>query len=666
MALSSTLNADTSKLQRGGGDGGGGGGGNFGVQPAFAEADDEDEEEESEADADEGEDQKFLCEGVKAANLVAGPGIPTQAELFDGLNCQPGAMVSRKELSEDLTSLLSTGLFQNVDANVQPTGKGYVVEFTFREKVWPGMVEFKISGATVLPEDVADEVLAEARKSKYTTVRVLAQAKNIIEGYYQEKGLSFGTISHFDGMETGSVIAHVIEGEVASVNLVYLDDKGGQSNKGSTNPRVVRRELPFKVGELYNVEDAKRALRDIFVLQLFDNVQVVPKPNEEEQSKVDVDIVLKERPLKTAEVELEWGIAPGDKGRPDLVNIRPGGSVFFENRNLDGEGRQLYGSVSTSNFFSPNEDLGFKIEYVHPYVKGDHDENRTCLNVSAFNSRKLSPVFTGGPFADEVPPIWVDRAGAKATVTENFTRQSKLTYGLVLEEITTRDENGSVCTNGMRNSANGMPSMDGPPTTFSDSGTDRVAFLQANMTRDCTYFCNGTPIGARDIWQMDQGLGIGPGNPFYNRTSLSSTRFIMLKTPGRRSEMPPPVLVLHAKGGMAIGDLPSYDAFVLGGPYSVRGYNVGELAACRRLIETAIELRVPVPKLNSHAYSFYEYGTDLGSSKELAGNPTEFYRRMGKGASWGGGMKLGAVRAEYVHDGNTSKGNFFIRFGERF
>jgi len=88
---------------------------------------------------------------------------------------------------------------------------------------------------------------------------------------------------------------------------------------GSTNPRVVRRELPFRVGTLYNVEDAKRALRDIFLLQLFDNVQVVPKPDDDDPQKVAVDIVLKERPLKTAEVELEWGIAPGDKGRPDLV-----------------------------------------------------------------------------------------------------------------------------------------------------------------------------------------------------------------------------------------------------------------------------------------------------------------------------------------------------------
>ncbi len=53
----------------------------------------------------------------------------------------------------------------------------------------------------------------------------------------------------------------------------------------------------------------------------------------------------------------------------------------------------------------------------------------------------------------------------------------------------------------------------------------------------------------------------------------------------------------------------SYDAYTLGGPYSVRGFNVGELAACRRFLEAAVELRVPV--LGRQLFAFYEHGTDL-------------------------------------------------------
>ena len=64
------------------------------------------------------------------------------------------------------------------------------------------------------------------------------------------------------------------------------------------------------------------------------------------------------------------------------------------------------------------DDLGFKLEYVHPYFDGVEDPHNRTLKASCFNSRKLSPVFTGGPGVEEVPAIWVDRAGLKANITE--------------------------------------------------------------------------------------------------------------------------------------------------------------------------------------------------------------------------------------------------------
>ena len=245
----------------------------------------------------------------------------TKAELFGGLNARKGNEVSKDDLSADLEALLNTGLFANVDANVTPKGKdGYAVEFVFREKIWPGVQTFRVKGATALPAEIEKEVLTQVKKQSSCTVRTLATMKNVIEGYYTSKGLTFGTISHFDGMETGDVIAHVIEGEITRVKAVFLDDQMQPVNRGRTHPRVIQREHNFKVGQLYNVEDAKTALRDIFLLQLFDNVQVVPRPDDRDQSKVAVDIMLRERPVKTAESELEWSIAPGEGGKPDVTS----------------------------------------------------------------------------------------------------------------------------------------------------------------------------------------------------------------------------------------------------------------------------------------------------------------------------------------------------------
>lgn len=156
----------------------------------------------------------------------------------------------------------------------------------------------------------------------------------------------------------------------------------------------------------------------------------------------------------------------------------------------------------------------------------------------------------------------------------------------MLEEIKTRDENKQISSNGLVLLPNGGINVKGPPTTLSGTGTDRVAFLQGNITRDTTKFVNGALVGDRNIFQVDQGLGIGSNFPLFNRHQLTLTKFIQLmkveEGPGKPQ---PPVLVLHSRYGGCIGDLPSYDAFALGGPNSVRGYNMGELGAARNILE---------------------------------------------------------------------------------
>ena len=72
----------------------------------------------------------------------------------------------------------------------------------------------------------------------------------------------------------------------------------------------------------------------------------------------------------------------------------------------------------------------------------------------------------------------------------------------MIEEITTRDEQGQIATSGSKILPSGAQAPDGPPTTLSKKGKDRVAFFQANITRDATHNENGTPIGARDMFTV--------------------------------------------------------------------------------------------------------------------------------------------------------------------
>lgn len=69
------------------------------------------------------------------------------------------------------------------------------------------------------------------------------------------------------------------------------------------------------------------------------------------------------------------------------------------------------------------------------------------------------------------------------------------------------------------------------------------------------------------------------------------TKFINLNKKDNGAGKPPPaVLAIHGRYAGCVGDLPSYDAFAIGGPHSVRGYGMGELGASRNLLEVSIKL----------------------------------------------------------------------------
>ncbi|CAN4100988.1 unnamed protein product [Withania somnifera] len=624
--------------------------------------------------------KKYKVSEILFFDRRRGSTVGTEDSFFEMLSLRPAGVYTKAQLQKELETLATSGMFEKVDLDAKTNPDGTVgITISFLESTWQSADKFRCinvglmpqskpiemdadmtekekleyfnsqeqdyrrriekSRPCLLPLSVQREILQMLKEKGTVSARLLQKIRDKVQQWYHDNGYACAQVVNFGNLNTKEVVCEVVEGDITQL-VIQFQDKLGNVCEGNTQYPVVRRELPkqLRQGKVFNIEAGKQALRNINSLALFSNIEVNPRPDEKNEGGIIVEIKLKELEQKSAEVSSEWSIVPGRGGRPTLASILPGGTVSFEHRNLYGLNRSILGSVTTSNFLNPQDDLAFKLEYVHPYLDGVYNPRNRTLRASCFNSRKLSP---------------------------NFTRQSKFTYGLVMEEITTRDESSHISARGQRVLPSGGISADGPPTTLSETGIDRMAFLQANITRDNTKFINGTIVGERNVFQVDQGLGVGIKFPFFNRHQLTITRFIQLKPVEEGAgKPPPPVLVLHGHYGGCVGDLPSYDAFTLGGPYSVRGYNMGEIGAARNIVELAAELRIPVR--NTHVYAFAEHGNDLGSSKDVKGNPTEVYRRMGHGSSYGVGVKLGLVRAEYAVDHNSGTGAIFFRFGERF
>ena len=119
----------------------------------------------------------------------------------------------------------------------------------------------------------------------------------------------------------------------------------------------------------------------------------------------------------------------------------------------------------------------------------------TCL-------RPSGAIAGAGKDTGEIPGVMVDRTGAKLTISEQLARNSKFTYGLVLEQVSNMDENGDLLPSGSKVLPTNELDQNGPPTSLSKTGKDRVGFLQSNLIRDTTYFLHGTQLGNRQIFQV--------------------------------------------------------------------------------------------------------------------------------------------------------------------
>lgn len=76
-----------------------------------------------------------------------------------------------------------TNLFDNVDARVMNGKKGKCkLVFVFQSKTYPEMTSFTVDGATLMPPEYADKVMA-TREAGPATIKTLAAIKNIVEGW---------------------------------------------------------------------------------------------------------------------------------------------------------------------------------------------------------------------------------------------------------------------------------------------------------------------------------------------------------------------------------------------------------------------------------------------------------------------------------------------------
>ncbi|MBE9129947.1 MULTISPECIES: BamA/TamA family outer membrane protein [unclassified Coleofasciculus] len=596
-----------------------------------------------------------------------GPQNQLEDIIFRAIETRPGLATTRSQLQQDVNEVFATGFFRSVDVIPEDTPLG--VRITFVVEPNPVLRQVNVStvppGAEerVLPQEVVDEIFND-QYGEILNLRDLQAGIQKLNEWYQEQGYALAqVIDASEVTDDGVVTLAIAEGVIEDIAVRFLDEDGDpilneqgepiqllteqdEAMGGRTRPFIITREMQLNPGDVFNRQTAERDLRRVFGLGIFDDVRLSFAPGTDPRRVVVVVDV----------IEKNTGSLAAGAGISSASGLF--GTVSYQQQNLGGNNQTL-----GAEFQLGERALLFDLRFTDPWIAGD--PYRTSYTLNAFRRRSISLIFDGGDPEVELPNgdrPRVVRTGGGINFTrplsrDVFTRSEwTASAGLEYQRVSIRDSDGELSPDDEL----------GNDLSFSGDGKDDLFTLQFGAVRDRRNSPLRPTSGSLLRLGLEQTVPIGKGSILLSRLRGSYSYYIPVDftdfTAGAEA------LAFNVQAGTAIGDLPPYEAFSLGGSNSVRGYEEGDVGAGRSFIQATAEYRFPIFSFIGGAL-FVDFASDLGTGDDVPGEPAVVRDKPGTGFGYGIGVRvqspLGPIRVDYgFNDEGDSRLHFGI--GERF
>lgn len=559
------------------------------------------------------------------------------------IKTQPGGDTSAALLRQDVNRLLETGLFANASVSSSSNAQGLNVLFQLQPMV---VRSLRLSNAQVLTLDRAN-LLFQPQLDAPVTPSGLTAAVRRINQWYAEQGYTLARVLSLEPSRDGQVTITVAEGVVGDVQIQFVDKLGktqddqGRPIQHRTQTKFVRQQLKVKPGEVFRQDVAQQDLKRLAALGIFAgaNVKFAGDAN-----RTTVIYNLVEAPARG--INLSGGF------NEDLGIF---GSVNFQDANVGGQAKTFGSNVQVGT-----RDVQFDARFVSPY----RDTQPDTLGYSANVARRsgLSRVFDDEFRLANGQQVRERRTGGGITLDRPIAPDWMGSLGLNYTNVSLRDRNGNIA----RNTADGLP------LTLSGKGIDDLTTLSFTATRDLRNNFNNPSQGSVLTLSTEQFIPIGRGNVLGNRLQANYAEYLPVNWIGPKDKPSnsslPEVFAFNVQGGTTLGDLPPYNAYVLGGANSIRGYETGDVATSRSYVLASAEYRFPIYKFLGAAV-FADIGSDLGSSDSVLGEPGVVRNKPGTGFGVGAGLRInspiGIIRADWGFN-DQGENRLQFGFGQRF
>ncbi len=583
--------------------------------------------------------------------------------VYNTIRTRPGRSTTRSQLQEDINAVFATGFFADVRAVPQDTPLGVRVTFEVQPNpVFQG-VQIQIAPETldksILPAGVVEEIFA-GQYGKTLNLRELQAGVKKINDWYSKNGYDLAQVIGAPQVTPdGRVILVISEGLIEKIQVRYFNVEQ-EPVKGKTREFIITREMRLKAGDIFNRNTAQQDLQRVFGLGLFEDVRLSFSPGSDPREViVNVDVV----EGNTGSLAAGGGISS---------NAGLFGTVSYQQRNFGGNNQTL-----GAEFQLGEREFLFDLSFSDPWIATDNF--RTSYTVNVFRRQSISLVYDGENSSirtlnDNDSPRIVRTGGGitfvRPLAPDVFTKPKwVLSLGFNYQQVQVQNANGDISP--VSAPLNGFGSQQ---LAFSSSGIDDLLSLNIGAIRDFRDNPLQPTSGSFLRLGLEQTIPVGSGSILGTRVRGSYSYFIPVRFinsfnlfetdifKGQQS------LAFNAQAGTVLGDLPPYDAFIVGGSNSVRGYAEGEVGSGRSYFQATAEYRFPIVAIIGGAL-FVDFGTTVGSQGDVPGQPGIARDLPGTGLGYGLGVRVqspvGQIRVDY---GFNVDGGSRLHFGigERF
>jgi len=518
-----------------------------------------------------------------------------------------GDVFSKENIEKDMKAIYDLGYFKDVKIKLESFREGYKVVFEVVENL--PLKEINIEGNTMVSQEEMREVMI-LQEGQVFSQKILKNDLDRISQLYKDLGYLLINIKDVNFDKEGKLWINISEGRLEKI-VIEGNDK--------TKEKVITREITIEPGDLFNFDNAKKSLQDIYNLGYFEDVSMRLDPGNEEDSVV---LVIKVIEKNTGKFGVGAGYSFGE-GFMGYINV--------EEANLFGNGQSLKAELEVGNMTT------YKLSFYEPWF----GNTPTFLGLSVYNSI-YNKDETVNAIASEYEEHFL---GAKLSFGRKFENDVKIGVELKTENASYELISGNL------------------PDDISEGLTNSITPIITYDTRDDVF--NPTE-GWYDSFSVQFSGGILGGDYDYRKYDLVLRTYIttdILEEKGEESTLVNTinegVLALRAMGGYSDSKLPSFDRYEIGGVSTIRGYDYEEFSGDKMLVLNA-EYRFPLAE-NFQGVVFADCGNAWDYDEPISINDLKF----GAGLGVRFDTPIGAIRIDYGV-GEDKEGQFYLSIGHTF